>query len=114
MENKRLIDADALKKSLRTDKGADAVGHSVVKLLKVDNIIDETPTVDAVEVVRGRWEDEYGGKFANPRYRCSVCKGKALYKMERDVLLSWHEVQALTPICPYCMAKLDGGKDDDT
>lgn len=69
---------------------------------------------EVAKVVHGRWEDEYGGKYANPRYRCSVCKGKALYKMEQDVLLSWHEVQALTPICPYCMAKLDGGKDDDT
>ena len=66
---------------------------------------------DAVEVVHGRWEDEYGGKYANPRYRCSVCKKRALYKFERDLLDNWKEVQALTPNCPYCMAKLDGGKE---
>ena len=49
---KRLIDANVLKKELRTDKGADAVGHSIVKLLKIDTIIEEQPTIDAVEVVR--------------------------------------------------------------
>ena len=75
---------------------------------------EDIPTVDAVEVVHGRWEDEYGGKYANPRYRCSVCKKKALYKFERDLLDNWKEVQALTPHCPYCMAKLEGGKGNDT
>ena len=64
--------------------------------------------VDAVEVVHGRWEDEYGGKYANPRYRCSVCKEKALYKFERDLLGNYKEVQALTPNCPNCGAKMDG------
>ena len=69
--------------------------------------------VDAVEVVHGRWEDEHGGKYANPRYRCSVCKERALYKFERDLLDNWKEVQALTPHCPFCTAKLDGGKGND-
>ena len=68
---------------------------------------------DVAKVVHGRWEDEHGGKYANPRYRCSVCKAKALYKFERDLLDNWKEVQALTPICPYCMAKLDGGIGND-
>ena len=67
---------------------------------------------DAGEVVHGRWEDEYDGAFANPKYRCSVCKEKALYRHERDCLGGWHEVQALTPICPYCGAILDGGNED--
>ena len=67
---------------------------------------------DAVSVVHGQWEDEYGGKYANPRYRCSVCKERALYKFEMDCLCNWKEVQALTPICPYCGAILDGGNED--
>lgn len=51
MENEdRLIYADALKKALRTNEGADAVGHSIVKLLKIDKIVDTQPTVDAVVV----------------------------------------------------------------
>ena len=57
-------------------------------------------------VVHGRWEDEYGGEFVNPRYRCSVCKEKALYRHEQDCLGGWHEVQALTPICPNCGADM--------
>lgn len=68
---------------------------------------------DLVEVVHGRWEDMWDGKYANPRYRCSVCKEKANYKPVQDELLTWHDVQALTPYCPYCMAKLDGGIDND-
>ena len=67
---------------------------------------------DAMEVVHGHWEDEHGGKYANPRYRCSVCKERALYKFELDLLYHWKEVQALTPICPYCGAKMDGGNED--
>lgn len=65
------------------------------------------------EVVHGRWEDMWDGKYANPRYRCSVCKEKANYKSVQDELLSWHDVQVLTPYCPYCLAKLDGGIDND-
>lgn len=55
---------------------------------------------------RGRWEDEHGGKYANPRYRCPVCKGRALYKFERDLLDNWKEVQALTDFCPNCGADM--------
>ena len=75
--------------------------------------VEAQDTVDAVEVVHGRWEDEYGGKYANPRYRCSVCKERALYKFERDMLDNWKEVQALTPNCPYCAARLDGERKDN-
>ena len=69
--------------------------------------LNEAPTVDAVEVVHGKWEDEHGGKYANPRYRCSACKERALYKFERDLLDNWKEVQAFTPNCPYCGAMMD-------
>ena len=74
----------------------------------LQSLIHLMPAVDAVEVVHGRWEDTYGGKYANPRYRCSVCKAKSLYKLERDCLASWKEVQAFTPYCPNCGAKMDG------
>lgn len=65
------------------------------------------PRVEAEPVVHAHWEDEYGGKYANPRYRCSVCKGKALYKFERNLLDQWQEVQALTDRCPNCGAHMD-------
>ena len=65
----------------------------------------DVPTVDAVEVVHGRWE--YGkweqghwGK-GNERCRCSVC--------HRDFAVDnaniWNG-------CPHCLAKMDGGNED--
>lgn len=65
------------------------------------------PAVEVEPVVHAHWEDEYGGKFANPRYRCSACKGKSFHTVEQDNLLSWHEVQALTDRCPHCGAHMD-------
>ena len=73
-----------------------SAGQDKAFIKSVEMVVEDTPTVDAVEVVHGRWEDEYGGEFANPRYRCSVCKGKSLYRFDRDCLGGWHDVQALT------------------
>ena len=70
-------------------------------------LIEDAPTVDAVEVVHGRWADEFDGKYANPKYICSRCTLKALYKEKRDVLGNWQTVQALTDYCPNCGAKMD-------
>lgn len=79
--------------------------HFVRKWLAEEfEIIDEAPFP--------RWEDEHGGKYANPRYRCSACKERALYKFERDLLGNWKEVQALTDYCPNCGAKMNGGNED--
>ena len=47
-----LIDTYTLKKRLRTNEGAHVLGHSVVRLFNLDFLIDNTPTVDAVPVVR--------------------------------------------------------------
>jgi hypothetical protein len=70
-------------------------------------------TVDAVEVVHGRWEDVYGGKYANPRYMCSVCKEKSLYTFVRGLLGGYEKMQALTAYCPNCGVKMDKEKDND-
>ncbi len=112
---KRLIDANALLEKVQFRLPIDNQNAEVIAGC-VDitrRLIENAPTVDAVEVVHGRWEDMWGGKYANPRYRCSVCKEKANYKSVQDELLSWHDVQVLTPYCPYCMAKLEGGIDND-
>ena len=77
-----------------------------LKAAEVLRSVDEIPAADVVERKRGEWEDEYGGAFANPRYRCSVCKEKALYRHEQDCLGGWHEVQALTDFCPNCGAEM--------
>lgn len=108
---KRLIDANEMS-VIYCDIDAKYNGEPWM-LSDILAFLNEAPTVDAVEVVHGRWEDQYDGKYANPRYRCSVCKEKALYKFERDSLGNHRNVQALTPICPYCSAKLDGGNNND-
>ena len=114
---KRLIDAETVIRKIRQANcpNCDNFNAILCRSCWVDDVIallDDYPKVDAVEVVHGRWEDEYGGKYANPRYRCSVCKEKANYRPAQDELLSWRNVQVLTPYCPYCMTKLDGGNED--
>lgn len=74
---------------------------------KAIDLVHRYPAADVAPVRPGRWEDEYGGKYENPRYRCSVCKEKALYKFERDVLGKEQAVQALSLSCPSCCAVMD-------
>ncbi len=73
-------------------------------------LVKDAPAADVVERKHGEWEDEYGGAFANPRYRCSVCKEKSLYRLELDCLGRWHEVQAPTDFCPHCGCDMRGEK----
>ena len=93
-DEKRLIDANALNWGRCPTDG---------KLAKA--WLDEAPTVDAVEVVHGRWE--YGkweqGHWVkgNERCRCSVCNRDFAV----DNLNIWHG-------CPHCLAKMDGGNED--
>lgn len=58
---------------------------------------------------KGEWIDIYGGKYDNPRYSCSHCGEKALYKFEVDVLGHEKTVQALTDSCPTCGADMRKG-----
>jgi ribosomal protein L37AE/L43A len=58
-------------------------------------------------VKHGRWVDRYGEKYANRLYECSECKGKALYKIEVGLWGKERIVQALSPSCPHCRAKMD-------
>jgi hypothetical protein len=101
--------SDVLKYPLRRDTcdKKNANPHFISGVESVMEYVEALPSAEAEPVVHAHWEDMYGGKYANPRYRCSACKEKALYKLEQDVLLSWHEVQALTPICHNCGAHMD-------
>lgn len=98
----RYIDADIL-----LDKLYDHEFITLCPLDEVSDVIDYCPTVEAEPVRHGRWIDGYNGKYANPRYICSNCRGKALYDFVRDELGNWKEVQALTEFCPHCGAKMD-------
>ena len=79
-------------------------------------LLDCCPTVDAVEVVHGRWEDG----------RCSNCQEEALYSSwdepiydydwEENVRYSHTETHTeyhLTGYCPNCGAKMDGERKDN-
>jgi hypothetical protein len=104
----RLIDADALLEKMdRVLPMEDDISECVSTCARTARrLVAKAPIVDAVEVVHGRWEDAYCGRYANPRFQCSVCKEFALRKSERDWLGTWHEGQALTRYCPNCGAEL--------
>ena len=85
---KRLIDANALIKEANADG---AYGYVDAKQ------IADAPTIDAVEVVHGRWLG--WGKSGTPTYEnygtCSVCGEDAeIYTEHRNY-------------CPNCGAKMD-------
>ena len=63
---------------------------------------------EVAEVVHGRWEDKWGGKYANPHYVCSNCKKSAPYKCDYNVIATGLWTQDLTDYCPNCGAKMDG------
>ena len=46
----RLIDADALKEVFRGEEGAKALDHFPLRFIKVKQIIDNAPTIDAIPV----------------------------------------------------------------
>ena len=90
---KRLIDANALITNLRTFKG---LGSMVAETLV--RFTEKQPTVDAVEVVHGRWI--MGVDIADYEYGvCSVCGYE-----ERDAF----PCNRTPKYCPECGAKMDG------
>lgn len=96
----RLIDADALRESW-----FDWNPYEIIEANTVLESIDQTPTVDAVPVVHGRWkrsEDDYCGVNI---IKCSICRKEWCFECGDDVFdLNYH-------YCPNCGAKMDGGAD---
>lgn len=103
----RLIDADAriaeIKKAYCT--GCENYGGIRCRSCWVDDAIglfEDAPTVDAMEVVHGRWEESID--CGTQMHRCSVCGArvvKGLYEYENPNLYCYH-----------CGAKMDGGNDN--
>ena len=112
---KRLIDANALKQMFEEREADDAEmygGVHIIECFPADDakeIVDQMPTVDAVEVVHGWWEkytdDKFMGYGADGRiryrkvysYKCSKC---------------WNYTAVKHNYCPNCGAKMDGGDED--
>lgn len=65
---------------------------------EVEQAIKDAPTVDAVEVVHGRWKDG----------ECTICGFDI-----RDMIDGESEFRSWVwdglPYCPYCGAMMDGG-----
>ena len=97
---KRLIDANALFKAIKSHKIAWRFGVPNTLELMFDwlrLIIKEQPTVDAVEVVHGRWI--FGTANHREWMKCSVC-------------LKSQTPTGVFTYCPNCGAKMDGGNED--
>ena len=91
----RLIDAD---EAIDVLKDALTVPTTVQKWME-----------EAKEKKRAHWIDAYGGRYANPKYICSVCKKPALYIFKRCELGNWAEEQALSNYCPHCGREMTNG-----
>lgn len=98
----RTIDADKLVDMLYDNEFA-----VLCPLDEVSGVVDACPTVDAVPVVHGQWDDS--GRYTFPggstAVRCTNC-GCALTESEYH-LNNWN-------YCPNCGAKMDEGADNDT
>ena len=113
---KRLIDKEKLLEKLTwLAKAEDQFRQSVI--CGVMHTIAVTPTVDAVEVVHGRWLYDKG----TDKYFCSACNeeafhtsiDKAVYDYDWEENLRYSHTETiyeghLTDYCPNCGAKMDG------
>ena len=94
MADVRLIDANALMKNVGKIPQLRGITYGRMK-----KAVEETPTIDAVEVVHGRW---LTSSYIPDTLICSVC-GKRF-----DM---YHYDQKDMPFC-LCGAKMDGGADN--
>ena len=100
-KEKRLIDANALDAKLdelMTRYSAQGRKEVADDYNFVRTVLLTAPTVDAVEVVHGRWINPYMNRYGHPCHCCSVCGFKASYQDKN--------------YCPNCGAKMDGGADN--
>lgn len=98
---KRLIDANALVIEELLVMDRDYINEFASGCRKVMNVIRRLPTVDAEEVVHGRWVEWYPPMHMimtgeELLYRCSACDAK------------YPDVEGYR-YCPHCGAKMDGG-----
>ena len=94
----RLIDADELVRNI--DELSKDAGFYRPIYEWFSRRIKDAPTIDAVPVVHGRWEEKF---FTNDRQRvCSVC-----HCTVRQPSYDKGET-ALFKYCPNCGARMDG------
>lgn len=113
---KRLIDADALISLIKRTCCNGCKNYEGVKCRACEHddaiaMIEDAPTVNAVEVVHGRWETANDGT-----HFCSNCGCDATYTwddIDRSFINSADDVpDRITNFCQNCGAKMDGGADN--
>lgn len=94
MPDKRLIDANALMKNVGKIPQLRGITYGRMK-----KAVEETPTIDAVPVVHGRWE-LYGAdkRGRGGVFLCTACSRCRPTKSE---------------YCPNCGAKMDAKENDN-
>lgn len=97
---KRLIDANALKQRFdeREAEDVEMYGCRIIECFPADDakeIVDQMPTVEAVEVVHGRWVSDK----ADILFHCSEC--------ETQISTDWDYDDLVWNYCPNCGAKMD-------
>jgi hypothetical protein len=105
MENeKRLIDANALLEKMQFRLPIDNnIAEVIAECVEIARrIIENAPTVDAVEAVRGEWV-QIGYDKAMDRITCSCCK--EYWNIADNDTESFN-------YCPNCGPKMDGGNED--
>ena len=110
---KRLIDANALDNQLSElmirfhTMGRDKV---VEDYNFVRTVLETAPTVDAVEVVHGRW---IHCKGKSNLWYCSECGEKILYNPTRRTYnIEKRPVHEVNKYCRCCGTKMDGGNEN--
>ena len=100
---KRLIDANALRNQVMNEIrhywNCGEGGYYLAEDVIPD--IDNAPTVDAVEVVHGRWRVSRASEISKTVW-CTAC-GEEIYIHKNDTL----KIDRM-PYCPNCGAKMDG------
>ena len=112
---KRLTDTETVIRKLRKANCAECDNYNAIRCRAgwVDDVVsllEDSPTVDAVEVVHGEWIDGgaiHNGKEVYKSIDCSHCE--EVFKIESHDREYW---KARFKVCPFCGAVMDGGKDN--
>ena len=103
---KRLIDANALLEDFGEEPMVWNDGEAEIQERNdwrtYTRMVQNAPTVDAVEVVHGEWRVTETIPTLEKQMMCSACRCIWYYPKAR-----WNDIR-LTNYCPNCGAKMDG------
>lgn len=88
---------------MKTARGNKALQDNLGDITDFQQIIDDTPTADVVEVKHGEWISKIFKVTGRKFITCSVCNSPI------DSTYT-HIDENEFDYCPYCGAKMDGGK----